>query len=142
MIIPWEGPVVRAGVSFDAVSEMVVTVPGGLLALWLAISPWLHAEPLSLGGKAQSLSVSLVCGRGGSVAIVLFLDVLAVGLVEVAVVLVVSEDNDVLPGGGVPVGPVVALLSALESKALSTGVLTSVHGRPFKDINTLLQEKI
>jgi hypothetical protein len=116
-------------VTIKAVSEMVVTTPWSLLALRLADSPRGLGNPIAIGAGTVGLIVGLQLSIRGSIAEVLGLDVLALLLVVVAVVLVVGEDNDVLPWGGVPVGVVVTFLCALEPEAVSVGVLASVHGR-------------
>lgn len=125
-LVAWDGPVVVSSVSVDGVSKVVVTGPGGLLAVRLADSPGWDGGPCT-----SSLSaVSLVVGSHlsiSSVAEVLGHDVLGLSLVQSTVVLVVGHDHDILPWRGVPVGVVVMLLSALKSIAGGSGVLAGGH---------------
>lgn len=131
-----EGPVVASSVTSHSVSEVIVTAPLGLLTIGLVKSPGGVLEPLAVGEDAVTVVVGLQC-IGSSVAIVLALDVLALLLEEVTVVLVINEDGNVLPHGGMPVGIVVAFLTALEAVALAVVVLASGHG-PLAIIDLLL----
>jgi hypothetical protein len=78
------------------------------------------------------LAVDLVVGFSlvsiSSSAISLGFNVLGFGLVEVAVILRVSEDDNVLPWGWVPIGVVISFLGTFISVSVSIVVLSGVDG--------------
>lgn len=113
--------------TINTVSKMVVTIPGCFFAVGLSDSPCGCSKPLTSGPGAVVVVVGSLLLSGGSIAVVLCLDVLALGLIPSALVLVIGEDGNVLPWGGVPVGEVVMLLSALKSITCSSGVLAGGH---------------
>ncbi len=49
-------------------------------------------------------------------------------LEELAQVGIVSQDGDILPGGRMPIGPIISLFGAFESVSVSVVVLTGVNG--------------
>jgi len=80
-----------------------------------------------------SIAVNLVVG-GGLVTVVisaigLGFNVLGFSLVEIAVVLRVSEDDDILPRIWVPIGIIISFLSAFETVSVSVVVLSGEDGR-------------
>jgi hypothetical protein len=119
-----DDPAVDVGHARARVTQMVVSVPLGGDAVGSSNAPSGVLVPSA--ASSQTVDGVVVVGDRAQVA---GLDVLRLGLVEVAASNVRGDDGNVLPWGRVPVGVVVTLFRALVARSRAVVVLTRVGGR-------------
>jgi hypothetical protein len=133
-----ESPVEAGLESIDGVTQMVISGPGGLDADWGGNVEGWDFSPDVTSSKASWLVVlsgldSSVVGTEES-----GLDVLRLLLVEIAPLGVLSQDGNISPGGGGPIGIIISLFGALESVSVSVVVLSGVHSGISVQVSLLL----
>jgi hypothetical protein len=117
---------------------MVLSGPGSLNAERRRDTPWLDHSPGSTrGGAFHGVVLNVVVSRRHS-AISLSHDVLRLALVEFAIGLRRSEDGNISPRSGVPVGIVISFLGAFVTVSVSVVVLTSEDGSTFSTVKIAL----
>lgn len=119
-----DDPTVDVGHARASVAQVVVSVPFGGDAVRSSNTPSRVLVPSTTSGSAVNRVVPV---RDG--AQVAGLNVLRLGLVEVATSNVGSDDGNILPWGRVPVRIVVTLLRAFVARTSTVVVLTSVGSR-------------
>lgn len=123
----WDGPVEESGdgiainIDHGGITEVVVSLDGSGQAKRSGDSPGGINVPGSSVGKAFLLVI--VLSLRAKVAV---LDVLGFRFVPCAFGSVISEDDDILPWRGMPVGVVISFFLAFETAATSSTVLTGV----------------
>jgi hypothetical protein len=133
-----EGDVEGVGKATGTVTQMVFSGPGSLHAEGSSDSPWLLNVPGStVGGARNGVVVDGGSTSLGS-AITLSLDVLGLRLVELAVGVRGSQDGNISPGSGSPVGIVISLFGAFVAVSVTVVVLTGEDGTGFSSVQVSL----
>jgi hypothetical protein len=133
-----EGDVEGVSETSGTVTQVVFSGPGSLHAERSGNTPWLLDTPGSTVGSARNWVV--VDGGSTSLgsAITLSLNVLGLGLVELAIGVRGSQDGNISPGSGSPIGIVISLFGAFVSVSVSVVVLTGEDGSGFSSIQVSL----
>jgi hypothetical protein len=139
ILLGGEGDVDGVGESIVTSSQMVLAGPGGLDAEGRRHSPGLLDVPGSSGSSAlDGVVLSGLDLVGGHGAVSLGLNVLGLGLVELAEGFIRGEDGQISERRRVPVGIIVTFLDALISVSVSVVVLAGEDGSTSASVEVAL----
>lgn len=125
-----DSPIVRSSVSDSrsSISKVVLSGPGSLDAIGGSLTVGLNRLPVISSSLASSLVVLLSRASILLSAFVLVLNIEGLLLVGIAVVSSLSQDGNINPRGGMPIGIVISLFGTLESVSVSVVVLSGEDG--------------